>query len=161
MRRYALVKDGAVERVALSKPHPSALPVEFPTLQVTGETHHIDINPAQEWEVHSDKVVVTYTITERDFAAEEAERERKLQEWRRDAVVSRLQARVVLRENGLRDQVDAFMESPEADPLAVDAWRDAQEFRRMSPTIQLLGDALGLDDDDIDQLFEQAALVEA
>jgi len=79
MQRYALIHNGVVRRVALTKPHPTALPVEFPTLDVTPDTHHITLNPADRWEVYDDKVVATYTIAERDFEAEaEAEKQRRI-----------------------------------------------------------------------------------
>jgi len=43
----------------------------------------------------------------------------------------------------------------------VDAWTDAQEFRRMSPTILALSDQLNLTEPEVDDLFRQAATIEA
>lgn len=76
-------------------------------------------------------------------------------------VVSRFQARAALHLAGLLDQVEALMADPATDPIARLAWQDAQEFRRLSPTIALMGGALGLTDADLDQLFIQAAQIDA
>jgi hypothetical protein len=81
---------------------------------------------------------------------------------RREAMeVSRFQARAVLRQMGLREQVDTMMADPATDPLAVDAWTDAQTFKRTSPTIALLASQLGLSDAELDDMFERAADIEA
>jgi len=87
--------------------------------------------------------------------------EEQLQDWRESAVVSRFQARAALRQAGLRSQVEAIMDDPATDPLVVDAWTDAQEFRRMSPTVLNLAAGLGLTDTEVDDLFRQAAMIEA
>jgi len=87
--------------------------------------------------------------------------EEQLQDWRDSAVVSRFQARAALRQAGLRSQVETIIEDPATDPLVVDAWHDAQEFRRMSPTILALADQLGLTETETDDLFHQASLIEA
>lgn len=87
--------------------------------------------------------------------------EEQLQDWRESAVVSRFQARAALRQAGLRDQVEAIIDDPATDPLVADAWTDAQEFRRMSPTILALAGQLGLTESEVDDLFRQAALIEA
>jgi len=85
----------------------------------------------------------------------------QLKDWRESAVVSRFQARAVLRQAGLRSQVEAIMDDPATDPLVIDAWHDAHEFRRMSPTIIALADQLGLTEAEVDDLFHQASLIEA
>lgn len=85
----------------------------------------------------------------------------QLQDWRESAVVSRFQARAALRQAGLRSQVETIIEDPATDPLVVDAWHAAQEFRRMSPTILALADQLGLNETEVDDLFHQASLIEA
>lgn len=74
-------------------------------------------------------------------------------------VVSRFQARAALHMAGLLEQVEAAL--ADADPLARIAWADAQEFRRLSPTMTTLGAALGLTDTQIDALFDQAAQISA
>lgn len=75
--------------------------------------------------------------------------------------VTRFQARAILRRMGLRDQVEAIMADPETDPLTIDAWNDAQEFRRLSPTIIALADRLKLTDEQVDDMFQQAAQIDA
>lgn len=161
MARYALIQNNKVRKVTLGKPHESALPVEFPALSVTLDTHHITLRPVEEWEVRPGKVVATYHIEERDLEAEAAERERELREFREGLVVSRFQARAALHQAGMLDQVQTMMDDPDTDMVTKLAWQDAQEFKRLSPTVKALGKALGLGDRDLDNLFEQAALIEA
>lgn len=76
-------------------------------------------------------------------------------------VVSKFQAKAALRGAGLLAQVEQMMADPAADPLAVLAWADAQEFRRNSPTVLAMGAALGLDAAALDALFITAAGIEA
>lgn len=76
-------------------------------------------------------------------------------------VVSRFQARAVLHLAGLLEQVELIMADPETDMLAKLAWQDAQEFRRDSPTLLALSATLGLTDAQLDDLFIQAATIEA
>jgi AraC-like DNA-binding protein len=91
----------------------------------------------------------------------DANAERELAKRRESMEVTRFQARAVLRQMGLREQVDTMMADPAADPLAVDAWTDAQAFKRTSPTIALLASQLGLSDAELDDMFERAADIEA
>ena len=68
--RYAMLDPAgkAVRRVANTKPHETALPVEYPGIaDVDRVTHHVEQKPVREWEVHPDKVVVTYNITAYDL----------------------------------------------------------------------------------------------
>lgn len=87
--------------------------------------------------------------------------QRELDKKRRGMVVSRFQARAALRQMGLRSQVDDIMADPETDPLVLDAWQDATEFRRTSPTVAAMADALELSPEQVDELFETAADIEA
>lgn len=75
--------------------------------------------------------------------------------------VTRFQARAALHLAGLLPQVEALMGDPATDPLARIAWQDAQEFRRQSPTVLAMAQALGLSEQQIDQLFTTAASLEA
>lgn len=77
------------------------------------------------------------------------------------AVVTRFQARAALHLAGLLPQIEALMADPGTDPLARLAWTDAQEFRRTSPTVQAMASALGLSNEQLDQLFTTAAGIEA
>jgi AraC-like DNA-binding protein len=91
----------------------------------------------------------------------DANAERELAKRRESMEVTRFQARAVLRQIGLREQVEAMMADPATDPLAVDAWTDAVAFKRTSPTIALLASQLGLSDAELDDMFERAADIEA
>lgn len=159
--RHALIQNGRVRRVVIGSPHPASLPVEFPALAVTPDTHRITLNPVDQWEVHPTKVVATYTIEERDLEAEAAERERELMERRRGMSVSRFQARVMIRRAGLLEQVEAMVAHPDTNPFVADAWLEAREFKRLSPTLLQLAGALGLTDEQLDAMFEQAQQIEA
>ncbi len=75
--------------------------------------------------------------------------------------VSRFQARAALHLAGLLDQVEGLMVDPSAPTLARLAWADAQEFKRSSPTIASMAQALGLSDADVDALFISAATIDA
>jgi hypothetical protein len=74
-------------------------------------------------------------------------------------VVSRFQARAALLNAGLLDQIEEALAT--VDPFAKLAWTDAVEFRRNSPTIAALQSAVGLTDEQIDDLFRAAAKIEA
>ncbi len=80
---------------------------------------------------------------------------------REKMIVSRFQARAALHLAGLLEQVETLMQSPDTDMLARLAWQDAQEFRRLSPTVLTLASALGLTDAQLDELFTVAAGISA
>lgn len=75
--------------------------------------------------------------------------------------VSRFQARAALHLAGLLTAVEAHMTDPGTDMLARLAWTDAQEFRRQSPTVLNMAVALGLTEQQLDDLFTVAAGIEA
>lgn len=91
--------------------------------------------------------------TEEEKAAMALERERA------GMVVSRFQARAALLQAGLLEQAEAAV--AESDVIAQLAWADAQEFRRNSPTVATMSAKLGMTDDQLDELFRQAATIEA
>lgn len=72
------------------------------------------------------------------------------------ASVSRFQARRALKDAGVFDTVEAAIS--QADEFTQDAWADAQEFRRDSALIVMLGESLQLN---LDALFIAAAKIEA
>lgn len=76
-------------------------------------------------------------------------------------VVTRFQARAALHLAGLLQQVETMMAASETDMLARLAWQDAQEFRRQSPTVLAMAQALGLSDAQLDELFTTAAEIQA
>lgn len=73
--------------------------------------------------------------------------------------VSRLQARKAMRDAGIFAAVDAAV-SASGNPDIQDAWANAIEFRRFSPTILALSAQIGLTDTQLDNLFRAAALVD-
>lgn len=76
--------------------------------------------------------------------------------------VSMFQARVALQRAGLLDQVqtalDAMLDGQQKDEAKL-AWEWAGSVERSSPFVALLAGALGLDADDLDALFADAASV--
>lgn len=77
------------------------------------------------------------------------------------ASVSRFQAQAVLHLYGLLPQVQAIMADSETDTLVKLAWESVQEFRRDSPMMLELGDALGLSSEQLDAMFIAAAEIAA
>lgn len=75
------------------------------------------------------------------------------------ASVSAFQARAALFAAGLLDDVEAAVAA--ADRLTRIAWESAQAFERGSPTIATLAAALGLSDEQLDDLFRAAAEIRA
>lgn len=73
--------------------------------------------------------------------------------------VSRLQAIIALEQAGLLDTVTAYV--AQAPKLTQLAWNNAQSFRRDSPTLLGLAQALSLTAAQLDQLFVAAADVRA
>ena len=86
--------------------------------------------------------------------AEEQARRRRNQ-----MVITPFQARAALIQAGLMPQVETLM--AQADPIAKAAWEYATEFRRTSPTLQAMAAGLGLTDEQLDALFDQASTIEA
>lgn len=82
------------------------------------------------------------------------------QDRRAAMTVSRFQARAALRVAGLFDAAEAAI-AASADPILIEAWASASEFRRTSPSIAAMGAALGLTDEQVDDLFDAAARIEA
>lgn len=72
---------------------------------------------------------------------------------------SRFQARAALHNAGLLVAVENAVAG--ADPFVQIAWQDATEFYRGSPTIAALQAAVGLTDEQVDDLFRAAAQIVA
>lgn len=70
--------------------------------------------------------------------------------------VTRYQALAALHLNGRLEQVEALMADPATDTLTVLAWKNAQVFKRYSPLVLTMAQALGLSDQQVDALFIQA-----
>lgn len=75
-------------------------------------------------------------------------------------VVSPFQAKAALLTQGLLDDVEALIAHPDTDPLIRLAWQTASEFRRTSPSVVGMAQALGWSEQDLDDLFNLAATLE-
>lgn len=84
---------------------------------------------------------------------------RHLQEKREGMVISRFQAKTILRQKELLPQVEELLNNPDVDPFLLDAWEEASEFRRISPTLTAVCQQLGLSEEEIDELFEEASQI--
>lgn len=73
--------------------------------------------------------------------------------------VSRFQARAALLQAGKLAEAEAVVS--QADVITQLAWAEATEWKRSSPAINTLAEAIGLTQDDIDDLFRAAAEIEA
>jgi len=71
--------------------------------------------------------------------------------------VSRFQALAALYQSGLLESVELAVS--ESDTLTQLAWKNAQEFRRDSPILQSIAQALDLTSDDLDALFKTASQI--
>ena len=69
--------------------------------------------------------------------------------------VSMFQARAALMNAGFYDTVDAAMQ--QAGGVNIVAWEYATEVRRDSPLVQAMSQQLGLTEEQVDNLFRQAA----
>ena len=84
--------------------------------------------------------------------------------YRNSLECSRLQAKAILYQNGILEEVDALVGN--SDFLVQLAWKEAQTIRRSSPLIEMLKSQLTwidntpITDEDLDTLFEEAKKVE-
>ena len=74
--------------------------------------------------------------------------------------VDPIQAREAIRRAGLLPQVEALIADPETPALVKSAWEYALKFKRQSPTILAVAQALGWTDEQLDALFIEASGVE-
>ena len=70
-----------------------------------------------------------------------------------DLSVDPIQAREAIRRAGFLPQVEALINDPATDPLVKAAWEYALVFKRQSPTILAVADALGWTSEQLDDLF--------
>lgn len=59
---------------------------------------------------------------------------------------------------GLLDQVNELMQH--ADPMLSIAWNEAPSFRRDSPALHSMAEALNLSEEEVDALFAEALTVQ-
>jgi hypothetical protein len=100
-------------------------------------------------------------MSESWFITPEQQAEQQLEAWRASTVASAFQAQQALDDLGYIEQVEAIMSDAATPAKTKRAWRLAQEFRRMSPTVLELAGALGLSDVEVDALFQHALTIEA
>lgn len=62
---------------------------------------------------------------------------------------------------GYLEQIETMMADSSTPKKTKLAFEKAQEFKRNSPTVKTIADQLGLTDQDLDNLFEAAQLIEA
>ncbi len=74
-----------------------------------------------------------------------------------ELIVTPIQAREAIRRAGLLSAVEAFIDDPATDPLTKSAWEYATEFKRTSPTILVVAQAMGWTDEQLDELFYTAS----
>ena len=74
-------------------------------------------------------------------------------------VISPFQAKALLMQLGMFDEVEAYMARPDTDPIVKLAWNVAQEFQRASPSLVLLQQVLSLTDEEVDEMFRQASRI--
>lgn len=162
MNRYALVQEGQIVQgpVALPKNWGNVsglnkldnaalktlgwLPWRFVEIQaevLTGSTV----------EIFEDEVVETQTgrnKTPEEIAAEQ-------EEWRRSTSVTPLQIRRALRQVGLLDEVQNFVENSSAEIR--EAWEYAIQIDRNNELIVGAANAIGVSEQEVDNLFRLAA----
>lgn len=122
---------------------------------------HIKTDNPADWMGRANKPAPDY-----DPATESAFWREEIREWEVVAaaaptipvpqVISRRQAKQALLQAGLLDVADAAI-AASADRAAQIDWADAEEFRRDRATLISMQHALGLTDEQIDDLFRLAA----
>lgn len=107
------------------------------------------------YDSENDKIVQTAIIIDKPVLTPE-ELDRQLQEKRMSMVCTNYQARQALILAGLYNSVDLAMNDPNVDLSAKVAWEYAGNFYRISPFVSSIAVSLGLTDEQLDNLFEQA-----
>ena len=88
----------------------------------------------------------------------ETHEEWALRKRREGMKVTRYQAKAALMQAGLLDDIEQAV-SDSDDPMIKLAWQEAS-FVRLSPLISAMAGAVGLSDEQLDELFETAERVE-
>lgn len=112
-------------------------------------------NLSYEWVETENAITQTWVITEKS----EEEKAEYLNQWRGGLEVTMRQARLALSQQGLLAIVkDAIALIPEPDKTAVSIeWEYAAIVQRGSPWVATMASALGLNDEQMDDLFKLAA----
>ena len=158
---YVKVNNGTATKYSLSQLKKDNPNVSFPTSPSDALLSSYDVYPL----VNNDRPAVdivetgpiqeingvwTQTYTGRNFTAEEKRQRMK---------VTMRQARLALLQQNLLSQVEsaiAGMQEPEKSQVSIE-WEYASTVERTSPWMSTMGAALGLTDEQLDQLFETAS----
>nr|WP_324259037.1 hypothetical protein [Cellvibrio fontiphilus] len=76
------------------------------------------------------------------------------------AVITSYQAKCALADAGLYDLVETAINAPETPIRIKLAWREGLNFQRNNPMILLLTERLGLTNEQVDDLFTAALMIE-
>ena len=168
---YAIIVDDNVQSYPVNPffAHPNtSFPADFAGGEVDGVTYarvqatdrpEIDA----EWQAVEEAAPVrvdgvwTQQWAVRDLTPGELAARRQTR--RESMVISRFQGEAALYQAGLLDDVEALI--AQSDPLVQIAWQRVTEFRRLSPMIASIAQALGWTDEQLDALFETAAGIDA
>lgn len=107
------------------------------------------------YDAENDRIIQTAIIVDKPATSPE-ELDRQLQEKRMAMVCTNYQARQALILAGFYNSVELAMSDPNVDLSAKVAWEYAGNFYRISPFISSIAVSLGLTDEQLDNLFEQA-----
>ena len=91
---------------------------------------------------------------EHEDAVVETHEEWALRKRRESMKVTRFQAKAALLQAGLLDDIQVAIDASE-DPLVALAWSEAG-FERLSPFVMQMQAAIGMTDDQLDDLFDAA-----
>ena len=162
MSRYAYVENGAV--VA----GPMALPINWRNTSGLDRLDAAELRalgwlPWRLVEIQAEVLTgstvevfdteVVETQTGRDRTPEEIAA--ALDDWRRATTVTPLQIRRALLQQGLLDEVQAFVEAADLETRM--AWEYAVQIDRTNALIAAAAASIGTTDEDVDELFRLAA----
>ena len=173
MSVYVLVSDGVIEQypytltdllrsqptVSFAVPVSDEMAERFGVFRVT-ETPQPSYDPITEnlnWVVPilEDGVwVQQWSVT----PATSEEIAQRLEQKRQSMNVTPFQAKAALLDAGLLDDIEVLMADPSTARTVVLAWNNAIQFERLSPMVAGIATALGWTDEQLDSLFEAAAL---
>ena len=170
---YVLVNNGtvaeypySVHKLRLDHPHVS-FPIEPTELQLAEFSVYPVLNNAPPvYDALTQKLTeqapaLVASVWTQQWAVSElsaAEVDAALQAAREAMVVTPFQAKAALLDADLLDDIEALMADPLTDRVVVLAWNNAIQFERLSPMVAGIAAALGWTDEQLDTLFEAAAL---
>lgn len=157
---YVKVTDGVPTEYSLSKLRQDNPNVSFPKQPSDALLASYGVYPVVQGDRPANDIVSlgpivdvngvwTQTYTGRDLTVEEK---------RQNMVVTMRQARLALHQAGKLSLVDdaiALIPEPDKSLISIE-WEYASTVERTSPWMSTMGAALGLSDDELDQLFETA-----